>query len=381
MSKIICLIACHAGPADHFVTFAEKLTEEGYQVQVYASGPALKKFQERQIPVEMAFNADDLSQEAEVELAARLAKKCSPASVVLTDMGHPFDIQLHKSLAVQSPQVLRIAYYDNPEPFVPGGYSRVAAGVLAETQKVLFANANLEKAAVFKEIGEEIALSSIRRVGVGYYPIAQAERVASRRSAGQKQMRTQFLSQQGIEDKGQKVLVYFGGNNEEYYGKAFPAFLDFLSEGMQEADLSRFILVLQQHPGAKSKNLDRRHWEAWMSKHGKKARAPKMIISEGSSEEMQVLAEGALYYQTSMGPLFALAGISLVQVGHKVYEDVLVKGHLCSIATTPSQLVRAIAAIQPKAVSDEDRRALFASLGIKENWYQELKRGFESNGM
>ena len=48
MSKAaVCFIACHGGPADHFATYAEALTKQGYDVQIHATGPALKKLQER----------------------------------------------------------------------------------------------------------------------------------------------------------------------------------------------------------------------------------------------------------------------------------------------------------------------------------------------
>ncbi len=51
LAAIICLFAFHGGPADHFATFAENLTENGYEVQIFASGPALQKFQSRGIDV------------------------------------------------------------------------------------------------------------------------------------------------------------------------------------------------------------------------------------------------------------------------------------------------------------------------------------------
>jgi hypothetical protein len=48
-AKVICLIACHGGSADHFAIFAENLIQEGYEVQVYASNLVVKKFQDRNI--------------------------------------------------------------------------------------------------------------------------------------------------------------------------------------------------------------------------------------------------------------------------------------------------------------------------------------------
>lgn len=40
ITKAIIFVCCHGGPADHFATFSESLTKDGYDVQIYASGPA-----------------------------------------------------------------------------------------------------------------------------------------------------------------------------------------------------------------------------------------------------------------------------------------------------------------------------------------------------
>jgi hypothetical protein len=45
ISIAVCLIACHGAPADHFATYAEVLIKQGYDVKIYATGPALKNFQ------------------------------------------------------------------------------------------------------------------------------------------------------------------------------------------------------------------------------------------------------------------------------------------------------------------------------------------------
>ncbi len=49
----VCLIACHGGPVDHFVTFAESLSKDVRATEVYASGPTLKKLQKRGIEVKV----------------------------------------------------------------------------------------------------------------------------------------------------------------------------------------------------------------------------------------------------------------------------------------------------------------------------------------
>jgi hypothetical protein len=127
----ICLIACHGGPADHFATYAEVLIKEGYDVQIHATGPALKKFQERGIEVKSSFSLDNLTPDEEDHLAQAIAKTCSTASMVLTDVGHAFDIKIQKALSNHATKIPHLAYYDNPEPFVPGGYSSTAAAALS----------------------------------------------------------------------------------------------------------------------------------------------------------------------------------------------------------------------------------------------------------
>ena len=214
LATTVCFIACHGGPADHFSTFAEELEKKGYKVQVYASGPALKKFQDRHVEKLIPFSLDNLSVD---EAAIRVARQCSEASVVITDVGDPFDIPLQKALSDHAPNVIRLAYYDNPEPYVPGGYSAVAAKVMLAAQGVLFANANLAKSAIYLSPSQTIPLALEKRSGIGFYPISQAEKVARRRTTERDRLRMHFFSNYQMKDLGQKVLIYAGGNNDEYF--------------------------------------------------------------------------------------------------------------------------------------------------------------------
>lgn len=333
------MVACHGASADHFSLFAEKLLVEGYTVQVFASEHAIKKFQDRNIPIYRSFKTEDGN-------AFEIALDCK-GSVVLTDVGHPFAITLQKSLACKAPEVFRLAYYDNPEPFVPGGYSAVAIEVMKAADRVLFANANLEHSPL-------IDLPLEKRVGLGYYPTAQADKIAKRRGEEREKLRRKL----GVE--GEKVLVYFGGNNEEYFTKAFPVFLSFIAE-----DLKGTIFILQQHPAAKVKNIDRQMAEA---------SGAKIFISDWTSDDIQVIADGVLYYQTSMGPQFALAGIPMVQVGHNTYEDVMVRSGLCPSVINKKDFAEAIAKMQPVVVMEEQRQSIYKNLGIREDWFEIFKQ-------
>ena len=144
-AAIVTFIACHGGPAAHFSEFAQELSRKGYRVEILATGPALDKFRQLKInAVECnpeGFDLDD--SESQQILAARITKWLQPGQTIVTDVGHPLMACVQDIVAKQFPQTRRFAYYDNPEPFVPGGYSATAARVMAAAQKTLFANARL----------------------------------------------------------------------------------------------------------------------------------------------------------------------------------------------------------------------------------------------
>ena len=174
--------------------------------------------------------------------------------MVITDVGHEFDIKLQMLLALWRPtslKCLELLYYENLESFVPGGYSATFAKVAEKANIIVFANRALANAKIYSEPGNEINLSYKAQYGIGYYPVDSAEAILQRRKREHNVKRAEFFADQGIEDKGQKILVYFGGNNTEYFSKAFPAFLSFLPKDSED-----ILVVLQQHPGAKENNLD-----------------------------------------------------------------------------------------------------------------------------
>lgn len=374
----ICLIACHGGPADHFSTFAQELSKQGYQVQVYGSGPALKKFQDRHIEV-IPFNIEELDQSGQEEMAKLLAKSCQNATLVLTDLGHPFDVTIQKSLKEIAPNVKRIAYYDNPEPFVKGGYSQVASCVMQLASKVLFANSTLAEHPIYQETNVEIDLPHEQRIGLGYYPILQAQALAKKREEQKVEKRGQFLQSQQIVDLGQKIWVYFGGNNEEYFDLAFPAFVKQLTQSIDQKDLSDAIIVLQQHPGAKAKNRDKEQFEKCQKEMSKSSNAPQLIVSNTATDDILVFADSAFYYQTSMGPLMALAHIPTLQIAHETYPDVLVRNHLCASVTNANDLVYQLDQLSEE--KSEDLSVLYQSLGINNQWFEVLENELDKNGV
>ena len=362
---LVCFIVCHGGPADHFATFSEDLARKNYQVEIYATGPALKKLEDRKIERLHPFS---LEQEG---AAAELAEKCSGASVIVTDVGHPFDVDLQEALAEHASKSLRLAYYDNPERYVPGGYSSTAAKVMLAAEKVLFANRNLAEGDLYEAPDQKVDLPLEKRMGLGYYPIEQAESLAKRRTADREALRAELFATYGLKDRQQKILVYVGGNNEEYFSKAFPKFLELLGAASSQTDLSDLIILFQQHPGAKGKGLDEACIESWSKEYQWRATAPPLLFSSFSSDSAQVLADAILYFQTSMGPQFALAGIPPIQVGHVVYEDLLVREGLCATATDTDSLIKAVHGDVKVESSDE---AIRKGLGICPDWADRLEK-------
>ena len=362
----VCLISCHGASADHFATFAEHLSKEAGTIEIVAAGPALKTFRERGIEVKVPFSLEQLSPAEEDALAAQIAKTCSSASVAITDVGDAFAIKVQKALAREARQVARLAYYENPEPLVPGKYSAIAAEVMLAAQGVLFANSNLAKVPLYSAPGQEVDFGSRKKIGVGYYPIQRAETIAQRRAAEQSTLRQAFFQKNGLVDTGQKVLVYFGGNNQDYFSKAFPAFLSLLEQGGR-ADI---VVVFQQHPCAAAENIDRHLLENWVQRT--MPQAPKIIFSDFNSNEAQLLADGALYYQTSMGPQFVLAGLPTIQIGHETYEDILVRNRLAPSVTTVDQWISAVDGLS-RQQQDISKEVVLEGLGIKTDWLQVLE--------
>lgn len=357
----ICFVVCHGGPADHFAQFANHLTEKGHKVEILASGPALDKLKNREVT---PFEKNNLS---------FVVEKCRQCSVVITDVGDSFNIDLQKALqSIHSIQ--RIAYYDNPESYVPE-YSERAAQVMELAQRVWFANAHLATSPVYKTKNQELDLSYDRRVGIGYFPtLIQAKTLKEQREKQKDALRAEFLQGHKVDQPPEKLWVYFGGNNPVYFGQAFPAFLKFLEGAAGQKDLSNLLVVIQQHPGAKEKNTERKQIEEWE----KSPTWPTLIFSEWSSDKIAAIADQALYHQTSMGPLFALAGLPAAQVGHEPYEDILVRNKIAPSITSADGLLNLWNNPIPTPANAEE--LIKKDLGIEEDWTKNLEQAVLTRG-
>ncbi len=374
MTKV-CFVASHGGPAAHFAVFSKTLDPTKYEVSLLGTGQGLAKFQELQVTAK-EMNPTGLNIEKDgVQLARQVANICVHADIVVTDVGHPFSKDLQEALKDLKSQFSfkHLAYYDNPESLVPGGYSKVAAQVMRASNGILFSNSNLVREPLYEDKQVLLDLKDKPLFGIGYYPVEQAEKIRQKRLDQHDDLRSNFLRNHGIADQGQKILIYFGGNNSEYFDKALPRFLDIVKETSQHADFSNTIVVIQQHPGAKAKNEEQRLLNE------KKILGNSVIISNFSTDDAVVLADAALYYQTSMGPQFVLAGLPVIQIGHETYEDVLVKNHLCPSVTHASSFLTTLDYIfkQPHQYSIQREQQIWAGLGINKKWKEILQNSLD----
>ncbi|HSW86351.1 MAG TPA: hypothetical protein VLG49_02505 [Rhabdochlamydiaceae bacterium] len=366
-SALIYFIACHGGPGAHFSEFAKELNQNGHKIEILATGPAydkLKSFGAQD------FNPDHLdidNPSVQQLLAAKVAKSIDPAAkAIITDLGHSIMAEVQSQIAEEWPNVRQIAYYDNPEPFVPGDYSRAAKKVIAASNKIFvaFSNHNLVNEPIYSAPNAAIELPQNRRIGIGYYPIEAAQKLKKAREAEKEAARKQFFKTYNLIDMGQKILVYFGGNNDVYFEKAFPAFLQLIQE--KQMDPSKYLVLLQQHPGAKGKNID-----------GNLARGQSLILSRVSSEEALTFADAALYYQTSMGPQFVLAGIPSIQIGHETYDDILVRNGLAPSVTNHDSFTQAISGLLTN--TEKNPNQILSDLGICKDWTDRLEAAVLGN--
>jgi hypothetical protein len=381
---LVCFIVCDSGPATHFAQFAENLLVEGdVRIDIYASGPALVKFQDLHLSEGIRlfrFLLDELSNEEEQNLAIELLDNCvmEGAQTIIVDIANNFDRKLQEAfnkLAVESHDIRFWCYYDNPEEYVPGGYSIRSGETIKSSQNILFANMNFIKrdSKIISLPNITISLSDKNIQGIGYYPIETAERLQQRREIEREILRSKYGWNQI-----KYLFVYFGGNNKAYYEQAFPTFLSSLSQLNKEL-LENSLFLIHQHPAAKIQNSDGRLFQRWLLKNTH----IQATLSQLTTDEAQVIADGVLYYQTSMAPQFALIGLPIMQVGHEVYEDILVKHSLCETATNSIELMNGLKVLKEKShLSNQlqKKQLIYDALGYTPDWPQNLRNvivGFE----
>ncbi len=372
-STEICFVACHPASSSHFADFFYELTKQGHvRCKMIATEKAAEVLKKRDIAFQDFFsekkskNLKDLSNEEQDELAAAVAHLCRHAKCVITDLGQEFSAKVQSKLAERYPSIVRIAYYDNPESFVPGGYSQTAAKVLQKAQVIFFANAKLAEGAIYSEPSCAIDVMGKQRFGIGYANLNDSEEILkNRKSEVRKNLRSSLLPSSAT-----TLAVYFGGANEVYYEQAFPRFLAIVQQAAKTRDLSYLTIILQQHPRALLEgNRDGILLEEWKKSAG--SHAPHIEISTHSFNEILTAADLALYYQTSVAAKFMLSGVPTAQIGHDPYPDVLIRNHFCPAITNSKQFLQLIQHI-PHEPSAENRKKIARESGINPAWPEQL---------
>lgn len=345
MLGTIVFVVVNLLPTTHFMEFSTTLRSQGYDVQIYSTGQASIKLHEHQIPT-IEFNLEE-DNSSYLSLAQRLAQQFQFARAIITEVGNDFMGMIHQELNLIEGSPVHLAYYENPENFVPGGYSKTAASVMKHASGVLFANLRLVNEPVYEEIDQPpIPLPAKKRFGIGYYPWAQVLSLRDKREKSHRIEKLKFLQRLGLLSRSEleegahsvsdyRLLVYFGANNEDYFRFAFPKFLDLVVEAQKTDDLSHDIILIQRHPGA----IDKGYEPALLKNVPMNHRSPRWIISDLPSENALIAADAAIYYQTTLANRFAFCRIPTLQVAHRVYLDLLLRSQYAQAATNSKELV------------------------------------------
>jgi hypothetical protein len=350
-SIVVVFISCTGAPADHFSEMGKKLPNS---VFCSALGSATNKFIENGTALEVIFDLKNKQNALD-----RIIEVAKQAHVVITDVGNEFSGEILDQIQSEAPSVVRITWYDNPESLVPG-YSTTASKVMKKAQYVWFSNANLATEPVYQENPQkEIDWNGIERVGIGYSPMTLVEKLVKLRN--------------------KRTIAYLGGNNEEYFTKVFPAFLQFLQEGIAKKDLSHLTFLLQQHPGAKTENRDGKQLDEWNARFGSKKGAPQVQISSfAQSIDAIAPAQAVMYWQTSMITQISASGVDhIIQVGHRVFDDTLTRNHLCQTATTTDEFLQTITFLDPEEVPLEKKELIEKLVGIRKDWEDRMKSALQ----
>jgi hypothetical protein len=366
----VCLITIHPNSAHHFAQFAQELDKAQISWQILAAGHAeailrQKKIAHKKISIWLnKKELTNLSTEEQVSIAKLTAKECKKAKMIIADISEPFIVYVQHELNRIS-SAKRYLYYDNPEPYVPGEYSRCFHALLnTRPDGVIFANYHLAYDTLFGEHHEPLECSHLDKIGLGFYPLEDAQKLKALKK-NKELLRNKLFEELGIRDEKQKILLYLGGANSSYFEEAFPFFLTALEESARDPFFENILFLLQQHPRAKEESLDLYTLFA-------KALPFQVFQSPFSALEAIACSDLTYYYQTSMIPPIILGGCPLLQVSAIPFEDLGVRLNLVDsvheITTLPMMSVRAIA----KAHTEVSLKIVEEGVGYQEDWPKNL---------
>ncbi|CAF1072091.1 unnamed protein product [Rotaria sp. Silwood1] len=379
-TSLVCFIVCDGGPAGHFAAFATNLFNQNeLQIIIYATEPALTKLKNSHLPNDiqlLSFTVEDGDRKQQEQVATQLIDNClkQGAHSIIIDIGNKFDaiFQLVSSKRNLPTDMIRFwCYYDNPEPYVPGGYSIKTEETIKASQYILFANMNLAKidSIIYSLPEKSIDLTNKTVQGIGYYPVVEVEKLLQ-----QRELERDTLRVQNNWTNIKHLFVYFGGNNDVYFDQAFPTFLSNLSQ-IDKNIIQDVLFVLHQHPAAKKQNRDGLLFQEWLSKNN---HIQGILSTLKTSDQAQIIADAALYYQTSMAPQFVLLGLPTMQVGHEIYHDILVKFNLCYTATNTIELAVGLTSMKERSYSSDkiqqSKELIYNAIGYTSDWPKNLHR-------
>lgn len=375
---IVWFVACHPAAGAHFADFYYELAKQGkVRCRILATEKAAEELSKRKVPIHHFYSGKnlrplkDLPEKLQDTLADSIANICKGAQCVITDLGGEFTARVHDKLAKLQPSILRVAYYDNPEAFVPGGYSATASKVMRKAQVIFFANAKLADAPIYEAPDHPVDLNGKQTVGLGYANLKDIEDLREKRKSNMRLPLRSSLLQQSTSS----LAVYFGGANETYYGQAFPRFLEILSDAAKSDDLSSLTILLQQHPRSVLEgNRDGLLVQEWQKTAT--PQAPKIAISTVPFNDALIAADLALYYQTSAASKFMLAGLPSAQIGHEPFPDILVRNGFCPAVTDANQFLELFKNF-PTSPSQELCYKILNESGIDPVWPERLSNALE----
>lgn len=374
---LICFVVCDNGPAAHFAAFVKSLAiNDRFCIDIYANDVVLAKFKDLQRSDRINlfhFILDGLNDDGEQGLATDIINNCiiRGAKTIIMDIANKFNTKLQiafNSIDLALYNIRLWSYYDNPENYVPGGYSIRCRETIKLSQNILFANTNLiqNQSKIFSLPNVPIDLNDKTVQTIGYYPIETAENLYQRRQIERKILREKYDW-----NNVKYLFVYFGGNNQVYFEQAFPALLSLLSS-IDKEYCEDTLFLLHQHPAAKLDNRDGLLLQKWLLKNS----SIQITLSPLTTDEAQIVADGVLYYQTSMAAQFALMGLPIMQVGHKIYDDILVKHDICQVATNSSDFLKGLKILKEKSQlinSIEQKQMIYDAIGYTYDWIQNLE--------
>ncbi len=319
-AREVALVALHPAPAEHFLAYAKVLRENGHSVRFFAGEEAWKKIDGAG---ELCGNFDQL-----------IPCQLSPDCLIILDIHLPalYEEKVRK--------FKRLLYYDNFEPYVPGGYSELLA-LRLQTQfdGLLFASRKLAHEPIYGAPGKEIA-KDIPCYGIGFYPGVEEIAPASQKKKG--------------------LLLYLGAANPLFFDKGLPFFIDLL---LRKPHGGEWTLLYQPHPRAAYYNSPDLHMlEA--AREALKKRSIELVISTGTPDEAMAEAMAVFYFQTSMIPRALLRDLALYQVAEEANEDFAIRSGFASWIDSSDSLQAAI----EKKCERVDRAAVMSAIGYDAAW-------------